>query len=146
MNKNYCEAAVEVLDILKHTDIDKVNLIPINFINYLKEIAASNYTVNLDYSKPINQMNIKPETNGILGFICLNWWWNTEQKQEYERLVNKEKTKLYSQAVGKNYNNIFETKRSRIINEPHLENNSIIEYKENILHKCINFIKKLFNR
>ena len=144
MNKKYCEAAVEVLDILNHTAIDKVNLIPINFINYLKENAASDYTVNLDYSKPINQMNIKPETNGILGFICLNWWWNTEQKQEYERLVNKEKMKLYSQTLGKNYNTIFETKKSRIINEPHLENNSIIEYKENFIKKIIKRIKNFF--
>lgn len=93
MNRQYSEASAEVLDILRHTAKEKVDLIPVKFINYLKESAARDYVVNLDYSLPINEMNIKIETKGILGTICRNWWWNTEQKQEYKRIVREREMK-----------------------------------------------------
>lgn len=112
MDRRYREASAEVLDILKHTEKEKVDLIPVRFINYLRENAAQDYAVNLDYSKPINEMNIKVETKGILGTICRNWWWNTEQKQEYNRLVREKEIKRQSD-LSEQYNieNLFERRR-----------------------------------
>ena len=151
MTRAYSEAAVEVLDILDHTAIEKVKLIPVKFINYLKENAASDYEVNLDYSKPINEMNIKVETKGILGTICRNWWWNEEQKQEYVRLV-KEKEANKQEELREKYNpdDIFKKRQTEQNIETIQEENttdksvSMVEYKESFFTKFINKIKSIF--
>ena len=153
MTKAYSEAAVEVLDILDHTAIEKVRLIPAKFINYLKENAAKDYTVELDYSKPINEMNVKIETKGILGTICRNWWWNVEQKQEYAKLI-KEKELKQQQELREKYNpDVFKDIREKqeqnietIQQEKTTDNAvSMVEYKENIFAKIINKIKNIFH-
>lgn len=152
MTRAYCEAAVEVLDILDHTSEYKVSLIPTKFINYLKENAASDYVARLDYSKPINEMNIKIETMGILGTICRNWWWNQEEKQEYARLV-KEKEIRHQEELREKYNpdDIFKKRKQQEIETESTEeisstSNQMIEYKENIFSKILSFIKGLFKR
>ncbi|MBR3249550.1 MAG: hypothetical protein IKF83_02495 [Clostridia bacterium] len=152
MTRAYCEAAVEVLDILDHTSEYKVNLIPTKFINYLKENAANDYVAKIDYSKPINEMNVKIETMGILGTICRNWWWNNEEKQEYARLVREKEIK-HQEELREKYNpdDIFKKKKQQEIESENIDeiNNSsyqMLEYKENIFSKILNFIKRMFNR
>lgn len=154
MTRAYSEAAVEVLDILDHTAIEKVKLIPTKFINYLKENAAKDYTANLDYSKPINEMNIKIETKGIIGTICRNWWWNIDQKQEYARLI-KEKELKQQEELREKYNpDVFKdmrAKKEQITETEQKENTvdnnvSMIEYKEGFFTKIINKIKSIFGR
>ena len=154
MTRAYCEAAVEVLDILDHTAIEKVSLIPNKFINYLKENAAKDYTANLDYSKPINEMDIKLETKGILGTICPNWWWNIEEKQEYAKLV-KEKEISHQEELREKYNpDVFKEIRDKkeqqktIIEETNIDRDSakhMIQYKESLFKRIINKILSFFH-
>lgn len=154
MTRAYSEAAVEVLDILNHTSIEKVNLIPTKFINYLKENAAKDYTANLDYSKPINEMNIKIETKGIIGTICRNWWWNAEQKQEYARLIREKELKQQEELREKYNPDVFKDIRAKKehitenIQQENIADNtvSMIEYKESFFTKIINKIKAIFNK
>lgn len=146
MTRAYSEAAVEVLDILDHTVEEKVNLIPTKFINYLKENAAKDYVAKLDYSKPINEMNIKIETKGILGTICRNWWWNEEEKQEYARLVREKEIKKQEEAREKyNPDDIFKNRHKEVLEETQTQENttSIVEYKEGIFNRFVNFLKRL---
>lgn len=108
MTKEYREAAVEALDILEHTDIEKINLIPKEFINFLRENSAKDYTANIDYSKPFNEMNLKIETKAILLKICINWWWNEEEKHEYAKLVREKEIKKQEKLKEKyNPDNLF---------------------------------------
>ena len=147
MTRAYSEAAVEVLDILDHTVEEKVKLIPQKFINYLKENAANDYVAKLDYSKPINEMNIKIETKGILGTICRNWWWNQEEKLEYARLVREKEIKHQEEAREKyNPEDIFKNRHNEVIEETNEQENvvSMVEYQESIITRFVNFIKKLF--
>lgn len=152
MNKNYREAAVEVLDILEHTPDYKVNLIPTKFINYLKENAERDYVVKLDYSKPLNEMNVKVETIGILGTICRNWWWTDEQKQEYVRLVREKELKLQEE-LRKKYSpdDLFKNKKQhQILLEKTEESNTptyqMIKYKKGFFNIIINYIRHLFSK
>ena len=108
MTKEYREAAAEVLDILEHTDAERINLIPKDFIHYLRKNSENNYTANIDYSKPFNEMDLKIETKAILLKICINWWWNKEEKQEYTKLIREKEIKHQEELKEKyNPNNIF---------------------------------------
>ena len=65
----YSEAAVEVLDILNHTNKEDVARIPQSFIKFLTNIASKSYKVKFNYEQPINGLNLKKQTKELLGFI-----------------------------------------------------------------------------
>ena len=61
----YSEAAVEVLDILKYTREEDVKKIPERFMEFLESNKSKTYTPNLDHTKEIKDMELKPETEKI---------------------------------------------------------------------------------
>ena len=62
----YSEAAVEVLDILNHTRKEDVSRIPKKFMEFLENNKSKTYISNLDHSKSIKEMNLKPKTEALL--------------------------------------------------------------------------------
>ena len=82
-SEEYGEAAVEVLDILDNTNKEDVNKIPKSFIKFLVDNASLEYKVNLDHSKPINELNLKEKTKELLGYIYIKWWCNDKDKEKY---------------------------------------------------------------
>ncbi len=83
----YSEAAVEVLDILQHTNKYDLKKIPKSFIKFLIKISSKTYKVEFDHTKPMNQLNLKDETKDILGFIYITWWCGEKEKDEYKRCI-----------------------------------------------------------
>ena len=53
----YSEAAVEVLDILNHTNKEDVARIPQSFIKFLTNISSKSYKVKFNHEQPINGLN-----------------------------------------------------------------------------------------
>lgn len=152
MTRAYSEAMVEVLDILEHTEKEKVNLIPKKFIEFLNDNSAKDYAVKLDYSKPINEMNIKRETKGILTTICRNWWWSEDEKREYIRLV-KEKEEKHEAELRKKYNpdDLFKNNKRAVVetlvaNNASKEAVAITECKKSVLGKFFKWLRSLFKK
>lgn len=87
----YSEAAVEVLDILQHTNKYEVKKIPKSFIKFLIKISSKTYNVKFDHTKPINQLNLKNETKDILGFIYITWWCGEKEREEYKKNIKNNK-------------------------------------------------------
>ena len=145
----YSEAAVEVLDILNHTDRKDVELIPQSFIKFLTDISSKNYKVQLNHEQPINGMNLKKQTRELLGFIYITWWCNKEEREKYKNLIhegNSKKEEIMQLYDGKD---LFKNKREPeqvISNEDETkEEISITEYKkENIFKRFINKILSFF--
>ena len=132
MMSEYSEAAVEVLDILDHTNLKDVAKIPHKFIKFLVDIASDDYVVNLDHSKPIYELNIKEQTKEILGVIYINWWSNDIEKAKYKRQII-ELEEIREKTLREKYNpdTIFEKqsndeKIEKIQDEVMQENNSLI--------------------
>ena len=55
----YSDAAVEVLDILNHTNIEDVKRIPKSFIKFLTDISNKNYKAKLNHEQPLNRIKFK---------------------------------------------------------------------------------------
>ena len=148
----YGEAAVEVLDILDNTNKSDVEKIPQSFIKFLVEIAPLDYKVNLDHSKPIEEMELKEKTKELLGYIYINWWSSEKEKEEYKQKIRKiEQEKQEKIREKYNPNNMFENRReNKHIADMQEENLTqtfqMVEYRESIFTKIIKKIKKLFNR
>lgn len=141
LNQRYAEASVEVLDILKHMNVNDLARVSNKFIDFLKENASKNYICNLDYSKKLNDMELKQETRGLLALMYEKYWCPEEEKEELKKKFY-ENEKKYQEELREKYNpdNIFNKKQENIIES---ENNQtqLIEYKESVFRKLLNKIR-----
>ena len=148
----YGEAAVEVLDILDNTNKSDVDKIPVSFIKFLVDNASEDYGAKLDHSKPISEMNLKEKTKEILGYIYINWWCGTEEKEKYKKQINELEIKRQEELKEKyNPDKIFENKKAEYEKEANLdtiqsEAVSMIVYKENIFKRIFKKILNFFDK
>ena len=144
---SYSEAVTEVLDILKHTKKEDVEKIPKSFMDFLEENKSKDYTPNLDHSKSLKDMGIKPKTAGLLGMIYVKYWANEEEKQEFMRKAN-ENEQIYQEELRAKYNpnDIFKTEKNNKIEETKNENLQMVQKENvNIFMKIWNKLKNFLN-
>ena len=144
LNQRYAEASVEVLDILEHMDANDLVKVSNKFIEFLKKNASRDYICNLDYSKKLNEMNLKEETRGLLALMYESYWCSEEEKQDLQKRFYENEQK-YQEELRKKYNpdDIFKEKQ-KSINELQENQTQLIEYKETILKRILNKIKAIF--
>lgn len=145
----YSEAAVEVLDILEHTKKEDVNKIPKKFIEFLEKNKSKTYISNLDHTKTIKEMNLKPKTQALLGLIYLKYWANEEEKIEFRKKAQVNEFN-YQKELNEKYNpdNLFKNKNAvNIEKNETIQQTSLVEIKkETIMQKIISKIKEIFRR
>ena len=168
----YSEAAVEVLDILNHTDKEDVAKIPQSFIKFLTNISSKSYKVKFNHEHPINGLNLKKQTRELLGFIYITWWCNKEEREKYKKLIHENNIKNEEIKEKYNVNDIFKNKNltqqhnqrlwggtpepfclhnkkenqeHKIIQNENVMKTSIAKYKkENIFKRVLNKILSFF--
>jgi len=145
----YSEAAVEVLDILNHTDKEDVERIPQSFIKFLTDIASKTYKPQLNHEQPVSGLNLRKKTKELLGFIYITWWCDKDEREKYKKQIHEENVKKEIIKENYNVNDIFKNKKenqeNKIIQNESATETSITEYKkENILKKFLNKILSFF--
>ena len=147
----YSEAAVEVLDILNHTNKEDVARIPQSFIKFLTDISSKSYKSKFNHEQPINGFNLRKQTKELLGFIYIKWWCNKEEHEKYKNIIheNNMKKEKIKEKIKETYNanDIFKNKKeNKIIQNENMIEKNIVEYKkENILKKFLNKILSFFS-
>ena len=112
------EGISETLDILEHLDTMYTSKIPKRFMNFVDKNKSVTYISKLDYSKKLNEMNLKEETKDILAIIYMNYWCNSKQKSSYINLLKYNEEK-YQEELNKKYNtdNLFRNKTQTTIQQ-----------------------------
>lgn len=150
VSKEYSEAIAETLDILEHTDKNDVNKISNKFMDFLKENTSKTYKSNLDYTKRIQDMNLKEKTIGILSVINKKYWCNEEERKDFELKLRENEIEYQNKLMEKyNPNNMFNNKNTtpKYLDKEYFEEKSFIEYKEkSFLRKILEKIKNLFRK
>ena len=143
----YSEAAVEVLDILNHTNKEDVQRIPQSFIKFLTDISSKNYKSKFNHEQPINGFNLRKQTKELLGFIYITWWCNKEEHEKYKNIIHENNMKQEKIKETYNVNDIFKNKKeNKIIQNENVMKKNIVEYKkENIFKKFLNKILSFFS-
>lgn len=144
----YSEAAVEVLDILKHTRKEDVNKIPKKFIEFLENNKSKTYIANLDHTKAIKEMELKPKTQALLGLIYLKYWANEEEKLEFRKKARENEVN-YQKELNEKYNpdNLFKNKEKIIVSDDNKTNMTLQKVKkETFIQRVIQKIKEIFRR
>lgn len=158
---DYREALVEVLEILKHTNEKDRNKIPKKLILFFEKNASTTYKFTFDESKPIKDLNLKPETKGLLAMIYRNYWCTKEERLEYDTLLN-DNQKIYDEHLREKYNpdkifennfysNPFETQnqvqdKNSVIENTTEEKHNLIIYSQNIFSKIFEKLQNFFNK
>lgn len=86
--KEYGEAIAEVIEILQNMDDYYIEKIPLEFIRSLKEKKSPTYEPKIDFTKELNENELKHQTKVILALIYLDYLCETEEeKKEFRRLL-----------------------------------------------------------
>lgn len=144
----YSEAAVEVLDILKNTREEDVNKIPRKFIEFLENNKSETYISDLDHTKTIKEMELKPKTQALLGLIYLKYWADEEGKRAFKKRAKENEIK-YQEELREKYNtdNLFKNKKE-IIKDENIKQEMALQTvrHETFIQRIINKIKGIFRR
>ena len=81
----------ETYDIICHLDKNLYDKIPKNFLELIKKNVEPDYKVNIDYSKSINDQDLKKDTRILLSLIYRDYLCSQEEKN---KLIQNDKRQL----------------------------------------------------
>lgn len=149
MGNKYSRAYVQVLEIIKYFPENEYNKIPKEKIEFLKENMDKDYNFTIDPKIELAKQNISKETNAIIVSLYLDYFATEEQKIKIkeilylnERKAEQEKREIY------NPDNLFKkdtSEKNNIVPQEHVEQTSLVEYKETFFNKFKQFILKLLH-
>lgn len=148
MKENYPKAYTEVLEIMKYMPKEDVNKIPTEMIEMFENKRDKSYLFNVKEKDDFAYLNILDETEAIFVNIFRDYWATPEQKKKIIEKQNYDKSIIEKEKMQKyNPNNIFKQPEILKPNIDIVENKketSLVEVKESLFIKFINFIKNIF--
>lgn len=135
------QAFSEVYDIIYNMEL--YNEIPKSFIDLIDSNRDTQYKVNIDYSKSINEQELQKGTRVLLSLIYRDYLCSEEERQILIK-KDKEELKKIEEELREKYNpdNLFKNKK-----ENKEENLQMIKIEQvNFWTKFINKIKSLFKK
>lgn len=142
----YQNAFKEVSDILENTDIELVDKVSPNFINFIHEHMNDEYETNIKLNVDIDKQPLLKETEAILSLIYRTYWSTAEEKTYF---VEKDKHELtdYKENEVKNYKDISEIfKNRRDICKISANESLMIIPKENFIIRLFKKIKNIIKK
>lgn len=130
----------EVFELLKYIDRKDLNKIPMNLLETIKENRNENYNPNIDINDVENSLSKK--AMALYLWLYLTYLEeNQEEKDRVYKVLNDNDEKVKEKI--KINENIFKKKEYDNNIQEEIE---LVEYKQNILTKIMNMIKKFFKR
>ena len=149
LNEMYKNGITEVLTILKYNDLKYSEKIPKKLMRFFEENSSKNYKPNISPTQELIEMDLLPETKGLLSILYINYWADSEKKKEEFKSILNENQKKYDKKIREKYN------PDKIFNNQVQEVNTIIKNNkdnfrvkddEALVESKENFIKKIFNK
>lgn len=143
--KEYREAYVEVLEVLKHMDLKYVDKVPVKLRKFFRENASKEYEFKLDKTIPFEEQELSESAINILAMLNYNYWCEDEEHKKY--LLNRynENEIRYQEKLMERYStdNLFKKENKSTVNASNVPQ----KYEEPKWYTGIfKFIKKLFNK
>ena len=144
---DYEKRLVEVDEVLSYLSEEDLNKIPEDIRNLIKENKDQNYKWEFDETKELKDQNLNRDTIIILSYLNMEYLLNEEQKKLMEQ-IHEYNEKKQEQEKHEKYKveDLFTKKEKHddeIVKEKSQEQ-SLIEYKENVFKRIIKKIKSFF--
>ncbi len=141
------KAVSEVIDVLKHSEIEVTQKIPKKFIEFLTKNSDRNYIPNIDYSEENWENSIEEDAKVLIALIYRDYIMSEEEK---EKVI--EEAKRQEQEIREKYNpdNLFkknskiENEKSQDDTEQEVQKSLLIIKEEKWYERIINKIKEIF--
>ena len=149
MEEEKRKAYSEVVEILKLIeDEEKMEKIPFEVIELIKNNADPTYKPEISKSIPFEEQNLNKQTYAILGWIAKKYWnVDTIEEDNTEKIEQEviDKPEVRNAAV---FNDIEPETLEKVQNIENKDNlpalYETMNFYEKIFHKVIDFFKKLF--
>jgi len=140
------QAYSEINTVLQYMPEEYVKKIPSKILNLFETEKLENYEVNINKDNPLDKTYLSKKTMVIIAMLNYQYWCpNKKVKNDLYKqyLSNNEK---YEEEIREKYNidNLFKNKAEE--KEIKQENVALEIYKESIIKRIINKIKKFFKR
>lgn len=150
MDNKYAKAYTEILELIKYLPENEYNKIPSEKIDFYEKNKDKEYKFIFNPDKPIEEQITSRETNAIIIQLFRDYFASESQKEKLKELL-KTNDKKYDEELREKYNpDVFaerrindKTNNTPILNE---EPKSLVEYKEPIIKRVINYIINIFKR
>lgn len=141
------KAVSEVIDVLKHSEIEVTQKIPKKFIEFLTKNSDRDYIPNIDYSEENWENSIEEDAKVLIALIYRDYIMSEEEK---EKVI--EEAKRQEQEIREKYNpdNLFkknskiENEKSQDDTEQEVQKSLLIIKEEKWYERIINKIKEIF--
>lgn len=142
VNTEYKIAYSEVLEILKYISKEEFNKVPQDMLEMFKTNASNENQFIYDPNKTLQEQNVSEIARAIIAILFRDYWATENQKQKILNKQNLDREKMREEMYSPD--NIFQKH-----NIQHKENSTtnevaIVEYKESIFTKIINWFKRNF--
>ena len=141
------KAYTEVDNFIELLDEYHKNKIPKKLREFFKNEKEEKYIKNIYRNIPIKEQNLLQETLSLIAFLNLQYWCDDEEERKRLRKIytENEKTAMKQMRLKYDINNIFKERRKEVIEEETKDNVAMIRYKDSLIQRIINKIKKIFN-
>lgn len=141
------KAVSEVIDILKHSEIEVTQKIPKKFIEFLMNNSDHDYIPNINYSEENWENGIEEDAKVLIALIYRDYIMSEEEK---EKVI--EEAERQEQEIREKYNpdNLFkknskiENEKSQDDTEQEVQKSLLIIKEEKWYERIINKIKEIF--
>ena len=141
------KAVSEVIDVLKHSEIEVTQKIPKKFIEFLTKNSDRDYIPNIDYSEENWENSIEEDAKVLIALIYRDYIMSEEEK---EKVI--EEAERQEQEIREKYNpdNLFkknskiENEKSQDDTEQEVQKSLLIIKEEKWYERIINNIKEIF--
>lgn len=141
------KAVSEVIDILKHSEIEVTQKIPKKFIEFLTKNSDHDYIPDIDYSEENWENSIEEDAKVLIALIYRDYIMSEEEKEKV-----KEEAEKQEQEIREKYNpdNLFkknskiENEKSQDDTEQEVQKSLLIIKEEKWYERIINKIKEIF--
>lgn len=137
----------EVDNFIELLDEYHKNRIPKKLRDFFNKEKDKEYEKNIYRNIPIKEQNLLQESLSLIAFLNLQYW--CEDEEEKKRLIKiyKENEQIALKKMKEKYdiNNIFKERSREAEKKDTKDEVSMLKYKNSLIQRIINKIKKLFN-
>ena len=143
MENSLTKSYSEVYEILNLMDEKYINKIPDKVKELINNERDKEFKTNIEINIPLDKQVLQKDTLTLLTILYLNYWCESEQEKKELIELFDEVDKINAEKYS--YENLFNTNKKSTIKENFTETNvAMVGYKESIVKKIINKIKKFF--
>ena len=142
--KSYADAYQEVIEVLRYSEPNDVNKIPIGKIRFFIEHMNKMHNFKINKEKTLDEQELSEEARAILANLYKDYWATDYEKQRIEAKENYDLEQIAKEKYSTD--NLF--KKREVKNETilHNENSMIIVKEEKWYKKFFNRIKNFFSK